>query len=91
MISYTEYIEGKESYRDMIASAPLFKTLDAEGFYPTIPMYLEDEDFPIAEILRLEKKNCKIYSFLGQKPVMKELFMDQWMGYAVDITDGVSE
>lgn len=88
MINYTEYIEGKERYRKMIASAPLFETLDAEGFYPTIPMYDEDYDYPIAEILRLEKRECKVYPLPGQEPVMKELFMDQWMGYTIEITDG---
>lgn len=88
MIAYTEYIEGKELYRDMISYASVFGKLDAEGFYPTIQMYDEDYDYPIAEILRLEKKACKIYSMPGYEPVTKELFIDQWMGYAIDITDG---
>lgn len=91
MIKYTEYIEGKEQYRAMIGGAPLFKTLDAEGFYPTVAMWDEDDDFPIAEILRYEKKVCKVYSMPGYEPVMKELFMDQWMAYAIDITNGAEE
>ena len=91
MIEYAEYIRGEEKYRSRIAYNTVIKKLDPEGFYPVIAMRDDEDEFPLTDVLRLPKETKKIYPLPGVDPVERQLYIDEFVGYEVNIVKEVAE
>ena len=89
MIDVLEYIQGKPEYQNRIAMLPMYSEIESESFYPVVAIRDDDDNIDIGEIMDLEKRLCKVYSSFQSEPIMKMLYMDDFIGYEIKVSNGV--
>ena len=90
-IDYTEFIKGRADYADRINSSRVFSErggLKPDVFYPMVPMRDEEDEFPVSDVMELEKKMVKVCMRPGDEPEMRELYIEGDWAYEITATDG---